>query len=804
MNVSCRWLQEWIDLSDHAPQEIADLLTRHGVAVDAVRPLNPGVSGVVVGEVLEVSPHPEADRLKVCRVEVGRGEPLQIVCGAPNVRPGQRVPTALPGAKLPGTEIGEAVFRGVVSQGMLCSAKELGLDVRLLPKEQTEGLYVLPADAPVGRDVAELFGWDDAVLELDLTPNRADCLSVVGVAYELSAVLNRPLRFPDWTEGGVGEGPSPVRVSLETSLCGRYAAQVVRGVRFRPSPLWMQMRLLAAGIRPINAVVDATNYVMLELGQPLHAFDLDEVRNGHIRVRLGREGERLVTLDGVERSLDGSMVVIADEERAIGLAGVMGGENSEITEKTSRIVLESAWFDPGSVRRTAKKLGLRSEAAIRFEKGVDPSVIPAALARAARFIVEHAGGELEGSPVDVGPLRGESRTILVRPAKVNEWLGMAVPEEEMKQILKRLGFGVERRSGEVWEVGVPSRRRDISREIDLAEEIARIYGYDRIPATMPKGPTTAARRTVHQRIRREARSLLAGLGLAEVWTYALQSPDAVEKVGRMPEEPDPVALLHPMSEERSVLRTSLLPGLLDVLAYNARRDREDAAIFEIGRVFRSKERPLRHLPEEREQIGMALMGRFGWRSLGSPAVRADFFAAKGVVETLLRRLGVIHRFVPDRRAGLHPGRTARVWAEKGPIGWVGALHPDVEERWGLSGVLYAELDIGAMVENLSSGLTYRPLPRFPGVWRDVALLVPLDRPAGEVEEAIRSRGGPWLQEIRLFDVYEGPQIPPGRRSLAFSLLYRAEDRTLTDGEVNEAVSRMLEALRPLDIQLRAE
>ncbi|MBX6395694.1 MAG: phenylalanine--tRNA ligase subunit beta, partial [Alicyclobacillaceae bacterium] len=526
MKVSYRWLLEWIDVRDLSPQEVADLLTRHGVAVETVRPLNPGVSGVVVGEVLKVEPHPQADRLRVCQVDVGRGAPLQIVCGAPNVSAGQRVPTALIGATLPGLEIREANFRGVVSQGMLCSAKEVGLDLRLLPKEQTEGLYVLPSDSPVGTDLVTLFGWDDTVLELDLTPNRSDCLSMVGVAYELAAVLGRPLTFPDWTQGGIGQGPSPVRVTIETPLCSRYMAQVIEGALPVPSPLWMQMRLMALGMRPINAIVDATNYVMLELGQPLHAFDLDEVHGGRIRVRTGKAGESLTTLDGVERELDESMIVIADEDRAIGLAGVMGGENSEITAKTRRIVLESAWFDPASVRRTARKLGIRSEAGVRFEKGVDPEMVAVALARAARLIVDHAGGTLVGAPVDEGTLRTSRTTIAMRPAKIREWLGIDVPAGEMKAILTRLGFVVDGGDPEVWRVEVPSRRRDISREIDLAEEVARLYGYDQIPATMPEGQVTAARRTVGQRVRDVVRRFLVDVGCSEVWTYAFQHPDA--------------------------------------------------------------------------------------------------------------------------------------------------------------------------------------------------------------------------------------------------------------------------------------
>ncbi|MDI3257546.1 MAG: phenylalanine--tRNA ligase subunit beta [Kyrpidia sp.] len=803
MNVSYRWLQEWIDLTDLSPDQVADLLTRHGVAVEAVRSLNPGLEQVVVGEVLSVEPHPEADRLRVCRVDVGGGEPLQIVCGAPNVAPGQRVPTALVGATLPEARIGEATFRGVASQGMLCSAKEIGMDVRLLPKEQTEGLYVLPPDSPVGMNVVDLLGWDDAVLELDLTPNRSDCLSMVGVAHELSAVLDRPLRLPDWSEGGIGQGPSPVRIALETPQCRRYAAQVIEGARPVPSPLWMQMRLLAAGVRPIDAVVDATNYVMLELGQPLHAFDFDEVRGGRIRVRSGRTGERLRTLDGVDRGLDPSMIVIADEERAIGLAGVMGGENSEITKKTTRIVLESAWFDPGSVRRTSRRLGLRSEASLRFEKGVDPEVIPLALARASRFIVDHAGGRLVGAPVDEGAFRDDRKVVIVRPDKINDWLGVRMAPDEMGKFLKRLGFAVDRSDTAAWRVEIPSRRRDISREIDLAEEVARLYGYDRIPATMPEGQATAARRTPQQRVRESIRRFLTDIGCFEVWTYALQNPASLEPFAGI-QSPAPVALMHPMSEERSALRTTLLPGLLDVTAYNVRRDQRDVAIFEIGRVFWAKEAPLRTLPEERELAAVLVCGRFGLHGLGFSGQKADFFAIKGVAEAILEQLGLEAEFVPGIREGLHPGRTARILAGGESVGWAGALHPDVEERWEVPEVYYLELDIQGLVPLLQRESTYRPLPKYPGVSRDLALLVPRDRAAKEVEEWIRRYGGAWLEDVQLFDVYEGTQVPGGFKSLAFRLSYRSEDRTLTDEEVNDALRRMVKALGDLGVQLRAE
>ncbi|ATY85495.1 phenylalanine--tRNA ligase subunit beta [Kyrpidia spormannii] len=803
MKVSYRWLQEWIDLDDLSPEEVAELLTRHGVAVETVRQLNPGLSQVVVGEVLEVRPHPEADRLRVCRVDVGRGDPLQIVCGAPNAAPGMRVPTALVGATLPETTIGEAVFRGVASQGMLCSAKEIGMEVRLLPKDQTEGLYVLPPDSPIGKDIVDVLGWDDAVLELDLTPNRSDCLSMVGVAHELSAILDRPLKFPDWTEGGVAEGPSPVRITLETPLCRRYMAQVIEGARQASSPLWMQMRLLAAGIRPIDAIVDATNYVMLELGQPLHAFDFDQVKGGHIRVRTGHPGERLRTLDGVERTLDPSMIVIADEARAIGLAGVMGGENSEITASTTRIVLESAWFDPVSVRRTARHLGLRSEAGLRFEKGVNPEVLPLALARASRFITAHAGGRLVGAPVDKGDLHEDRKKIVLRPDKVNEWLGVKVEPGEMERIFERLGFAVDRWDMRTWQVEVPSRRRDISREIDLAEEVARLHGYDNIPATMPEGRVTAAGRTLPQRVRGAIRRFLTDLGFFEVWTYTLQNPSVIGRLneGRSQEY---LAVLHPMSEERTALRTTLLPGLLDAAAYNVRRDQREIAIYEIGRVFHPRGLPVTNLPDEREQVGALILGRFGPHGIGWEGRPADFYAAKGVTAAVLERLGVQADFVPGVREGLHPGRTAQIQVNGGKIGWVGALHPEVEERWGIPKGYYIELDMQGIVKGLPGATTYRPLPRYPGILRDLALLVPRERAAREVEAGIRESGGPWLENVELFDVYEGAQVPPGYKSLAFRLSYRAEERTLTDEEVNDALRRLIDTLRERGVQLRSE
>ncbi|GGJ06309.1 phenylalanine--tRNA ligase beta subunit [Alicyclobacillus cellulosilyticus] len=804
MRVSYRWLGEYVDIADISPQELAERLTRAGIEVESVTPRNQGVAGVVVSHVLKVMPHPNADRLRVCEVDVGSGAPLCIVCGAPNVAPGQKVPTALPGARLPGGRIDRAKLRGVESHGMLCSAKEIGLETRLLPREQTEGLYILPDDAPVGADVVAYLGLDDVVLELSLTPNRADCLSMRGLAYEVAALLGRPHRFPD-ADGGAAaagnDGAAAVTVRIETDLCPRYEAQVLAGVRPGPSPVWMQARLLAAGIRPINVIVDVTNYVMLEWGQPLHAFDLDQVRGRTIVVRQARPGERIVTLDGVERELGPETIVIADAERAIGIAGVMGGENSEVSAATTRIVLESAAFDAASVRRTGQRLGLRSEAQQRFEKGIDPVAVRGALVRATELLVTLAGAQPEGPLVSAqrGAATPQETKVTFAPARCNRLLGTEIPPATMAEVFARLGFAVEGTDGDEWTVRVPSRRRDVALEADLIEEVGRLCGYDTIPATLPVGPTTVGQRTLAQRLRTRTRAALVASGMTEVFTYSLTSPQWFDAM-RLPADSPlrrAIPLLRPMSEERVVLRTHLLPGLAQVAAYNLAHGVPGGQVFEIGRVYWPHELPLVRQPEEPTQWAGLWFGEAA-AGFGERPRRYDFFDAKGAIERWLQAIGLLDEaaFRPGERPYLHPGRTAEVWIQDCAVGVVGELHPETAARWELAGAVYAEFHLDAVTPLVQERWRVAPLPKHPAVRRDLAVLVARAVHAGDLLRLAQAAcaGSGLLEDAFIFDVYEGQGIPAGEKSVAMGFVFRAPDRTLTDAEVDAEVARILARL----------
>lgn len=804
MKISYNWLREYIEIDDLTPQELGARLTEGGIPVEVFTELNQGVTGVVVGHVVETRQHENADKLRVCTINAGTGDHLQIVCGASNVAPGQKVPVAVVGAELPGDfKIKKAKLRGVESQGMLCSAKELGMDVKLLPKEQTEGLYILPEDAPVGHDIADYLLMNDTVLELELTPNRSDALNYRGVAYEVAAILDRPMKMKEEYTAH-GNGSSPVTVKIESDNCTKYAAQVVQNVTVSESPLWLQAKLLAVGVRPINNVVDVTNFVMFELGQPLHAFDLSKVAQDTIIVRQAQDGETHVTLDGVERTLDASMLVIADPEKVIGLAGVMGGENSEVDAATKTIVLESAYFDPGTTRKTGKALGLFSEAQKRFEKGmIDQGMITNALLRAAELIAELAGGEVVGGPVEVVKKGAEPHVLDLRHERVNEVLGTSITEDEMVAVLKRLGFEVSGfKVDGAHRITVPTRRPDMVREVDLIEEVARIYGYDKIPSTLPSGNYVQGQLTPEQRLRRTAREVLINAGLNEVVTYSFTNVGLLEPLGLHTEATltNQVKLFNPMSEDRSALRTHLLPSLVEVVQYNRNRRTNDLALFEIGRVF-SPEPGVDTPVTERVRIAGIMTGHYGALGVGEKGRPVDFFAVKGVVETLLDGIGITDvLFVRAAQAGLHPGRTAKIVkrheGELLELGVIGGLHPEAEEACDLSPTYYFELHMEALLTAKErSELVVPPLPKFPSIERDIALLVDIDTPAGDLLDTIRIAGGDLLVSVRIFDFYQGAQVPAGKKSLAYGLVYRSSERTLTDEEVTERHNRVLEALK---------
>jgi len=795
VKLSYMWLAQYVDMDGVTPHILAEKLTSVGLAVDGVDMRNQGVQGVVVGEVKTCVQHPNADRLKVCTVDVGAADDLTIVCGAANVAAGLKVPVAVPGATLPGMTIQRAKLRGVASNGMLCSAKELGLEVRLLPARQTEGLYVLPADVAVGTDVVSLLQLDDVILDVDLTPNRSDCLSMRGLAHEVAAVLDRPVAFPVFDLTRIDPPASPVAVRIETERCSRYMAQVVEGLQSAESPLWMQMRLLTMGVRPISLIVDVTNYVMLEWGQPLHAFDLDKVALQSIVVRQAKQDEELITLDGVTRRLTADMTVIADETRAIGIAGVMGGENSEITQDTTRVVIESATFHPAGTRRTGQRLGLRSEAQQRFEKGIDPVAVTGALARATMLLESLAGARRIGAAVVVE--RADEKvgqwSVAFSPARCNQRLGTAIGTHDMQAIFTRLGFDVAVVSETAWHVTVPTRRPDITIEEDLIEEVGRLYGFDAIPVTLPFGPTTVGTRSPAQTLRKRTREVLTGAGLTEVFTYAFTHPNALQPL-RLANDArllQTIPLAHPMSEERVSLRTTLLPSLAEVAAYNLSHGVLGGQIFEVAHVYLAKSLPLTEQPTERSMLAALWFGETDFAFATKPQ-RYDFFDAKGVVQTWLQALGRTQDVSYEQAnvSWLHPGRSATVLVDGRCIGMVGELHPETASAFGVEHALYAEFDLDLLVTQQNERWRVVRLPRYPASRRDLAVVIPAHIPAGDLVVKARhaaqsvADGRSILESCQVFDVYQGTGIPEGHKSIAVSFWYRADDKTLTDEDVN--------------------
>jgi phenylalanyl-tRNA synthetase beta chain len=795
MLVSYEWLSQYVDLEGISPEDIAEELNRTGIEVEVIYTRDPGVSGVVVGEVLSVEPHPEADRLNICTVNVGKGQLLQIVCGAKNVAAGQRVPVALIGAKLPGgVHIKKAKLRGVESHGMICSAKELGFPDKVLMKEQTEGIFVLEPDAPVGMDIKEYLSMDDQVIELQLTPNRSDCLGMWGVAHEVAAIFDRELRLPVISEQVPSEAGTGVEVVVESvEDCPFYAAQVVGNLEVGPSPQWMQNRLISAGIRPINNIVDITNYVMLETGQPLHAFDFDKIANGQILVRRANDGEKIVTLDDVERECDPEMLLVTDGQEPLAVAGVMGGASSEVTKETKTVLLEAAFFNPLTVRQTSKNLGLRSEASTRFEKGVDPEQILPALYRAVQLLRQLCGGVVssDASVHKAGDV--EEVTISLRHERLVNLLGVQISPDEVMDIFRRLRLPAEFEN-DVYQVQIPTRRPDLMMEVDLVEEVARLYGYDRIPATLPWGQQLPGALTKEQKLRRDARHMLRELGLNEVVTYSLTSDEAEQEIASL-YDLQPIRVAMPMSKEHAVLRTTLLPQLIKVAAYNVHRGNERVQLFEVGKVYLTQEETLTDLPEERLQLAALIAGPKAASIWKTPQVDAqNFYELKGILESVLERFGVRDaEYQAADLNGFHPGRTALCVVEDEVIGVLGQLHPKLSKEYDLSEPVVLQLDLEKLLKK-DLQVIYEPIPRYPAVTRDLAVTVDENVPAGRIEAGIRKVAGELLESVTLFDVFTGEQIGEGKKSVAYSLVFRTNERTLTDEEVHQIHERIVHYL----------
>jgi phenylalanyl-tRNA synthetase beta chain len=795
VRIPYRWLREFVDTVAE-PREAAERLTMAGIETGLVAEGTAELSGLVVAEVLAVAPHPAAGTLQVCEVSTG-GERYRVVCGAPNVRAGVRAAFAPPGATLTeGRRVAVATIRGMASEGMLCSEAEIGAG------DDAGGILLLGADAPVGADLVGHLGLDDAILEVEVTPNRPDCLAIVGVAREVAALTGGRLRPPEST---VREDPAVTtagwRITIEDpDLCPRYTARLITDVAVGPSPAWLAQRLRAAGLRPINNVVDVTNYVLWEIGHPLHAFDGDLLADRHVVVRRARPGETVETLDGQSRTLGEAMLVIADPKRAVAVAGVMGGAHSEVRTSTHTVLLESAYFAPGSIRRTAKALGLSTEASYRFERGADIEGLRGALDRAARLIAELGGGRVATGVLDAYPVPRRPLAVPLRLARIQRVVGACPPRATVADILRGLGFPATERSGD-FEVVVPAFRRDVAIEDDLVEEIARVWGYDKIPSTLPSGALALTRRPRHLVARDTVRRVLAGSGCQEAVSLSLTDPAYLRHIGLSPDDPRVVRLQNPLAADRSVMRPTLLFGLLEAVATNVHRQAPDVRLFEIGRVFEGRGAGV--LPHEETRVAMVLTGLRTPRAWYAPRARADVFDAKGAMEGVIEALGRREVTIePTSAVYLEDGRAATVVVQGTPVGVLGELHPDVQKVFDLpTPVFFAELSLDAIESLPERVVQYRPLARYPGVQRDLAVVVSVDVLAAEVSRAIEGIRPAWLRRITLFDVYEGAQVGPGRKSLAYGLLYQADDRTLTDTEVNRAHSELVKQLRA---QLGAE
>ncbi|MGI2326390.1 phenylalanine--tRNA ligase subunit beta [Planococcus sp. YIM B11945] len=799
MLVSLKWLKDYVNLQELPANELAEKITRSGIEVDAVIDRSHGMTNVVVGYVESCEKHPEADKLSICQVNVGE-ETTQIICGAPNIAAGQKVIVARPGANLPGgIKIKKAKLRGEESNGMICSLQELGIEGKLVPKAYAEGIYVLPADAETGTDVIANFDLDDTVLELGLTPNRADAMSMLGVAYEVGAILSEEVELPEITYTEAADSAeSMLTLNIDAPEANPlYVAKVVRNIKVQESPMWLQQRLMAAGVRPHNNVVDVTNYILMEYGQPLHAFDYDSLETGNITVRQAKEGEKITTLDDTERTLSVHNLVITNGEKPVALAGVMGGANSEVSEATTTVVIESAYFAAGSIRQTSKDHGLRSDASSRYEKGVDPNrVIPAA-ERAAGLLAELAGGEVLKGSVIFDELNREEKIVTVSPDFINQRLGMKIRFEDMLDILNRLKFKTEAANGQL-VISVPTRRQDIQIEEDVVEEIARLYGYDEIPATLPEMETTPGGLTPYQAKRRIVRAFLEGAGLLQATTYSLTSEKSAKRFALT--ETDTTRLLMPMSEERSTLRQSLLPHLLESVSYNTARRSDSVALYETGSVFLKTEDELLN---EEEHLAIAMTGLWLDNSWQGEKKAVDFFVLKGIVEGLAEKLGIELTFERGVMDGLHPGRTAFIMLDGNRIGVIGQLHPTEQKARDLKNTMVMELDLAELLNRSSEALVYTPVPRFPSISRDIALVLSKIVEAGTVENVIRVAGGKLLKDVRVFDLYEGDNMEAGKKSVAFSLTYFDPEKTLTDEEVATVHEKVLHALTEVGAELRS-
>ena len=804
MNTSLKWIRDLVPGLSVTPQEYMDAMTLSGSKVEGYTNMDENLEKIVIGQVKKIEKHPDADKLVICQVDIG-AEEIQIVTGAPNVTEGCKVPVVLDGGRVAGGHDGSVTeggikikkgkLRGIESNGMMCSIEELGSNRDMFPLAPEDGLYILPEDAPVGENAVAYLGLDDTVVEYEITSNRVDCFSVLGIAREAAATFGKEFVPPVVKETGNGEDINDyIKVSvLDADLCSRYTARVVKNIRIAPSPEWMQQRLRAQGIRPINNIVDITNYVMEEYGQPMHAYDLDTIEGGQIIVRRAAKDEKFVTLDGQERTLDDSVLMICDGRRAVGIAGIMGGENSMITDDVKTMLFEAACFDGTNIRLSGKKIGMRTDASAKFEKGLDPNNAIEAMNRACQLIEELGAGEVVGGVVDVYSNRKEGTRIPFEPDKYNRLLGTSLAPETMLQYFAKIELGYDKETNEVL---IPSWRQDLECSADLAEEVARFYGYDKIKTTLPSGEATTGKLSYKLRIEAVARDVAEYCGFSQGMVYSFESPKVFDKL-LIPQDSKlrrAITIANPLGEDFSIMRTISLNGMLSSLSLNYNRRNKDVRLYELGNIYLPKELPLTELPDERMQFTLGMYGE------------GDFYTMKGVIEEFLQQAGMHQKPEYDPNAEkpfLHPGRQAQICYDGRSIGYFGEVHPTVAANYSIKERVYIAVIDMPVIEELSSfDRKYTGIAKFPAVSRDLSMVVPKQVLAGDIEKIIESNGGTYLESYALFDLYEGNQIKIGYKSIAYSITFRAADRTLDEEAVKEPLSRIVHALEEKGIELR--
>lgn len=809
MNTPMSWLKAYVPDLNAEVEDFVDAITLSGSHVEGYDKKDKNLEKIVVGRIEKIERHPDADKLIVCQVNIGEEAPIQIVTGAPNVKEGDLVPTVLDGGKVAGghdggplpehgIKIKKGKLRGVESFGMMCAIEELGSSRELYPEAPEDGVYVFPEESGVkpGEDAIAALGLRDAVVEYEITSNRVDCFSMIGMAREAAATYGLPFHppvVPDTVKGGAVEQYASVEVEA-TDLCPRYCARVVKNLKIGPSPKWMRERLAAQGIRSINNLVDITNYVMEEYGQPMHAFDLDTIAGHKIVVKRAKDGDKFVTLDGQERILDSGVLMICDGEKEIGIAGIMGGENSMVTDNISTLLFEAACFDGTNIRLASKRIGLRTDASSKFEKGLDPNLALEAINRACQLVEELGCGEVVEGVINIYPNPVEPWKLPFEPDKMNRLLGMEVPEEMMLEFFGRLGLTYDKTAN---QLTIPTYRQDLHCMADLAEEVARLYGYDKLPSTLPCGEATVGKKSFEMLVEDVVRDVCENNGFSGGMTYSFESPKVYDKL-LIPADSElrkAIVIANPLGEDFSIMRTISLNGMITSLATNYNRRNKDARLYEIGNIYLPKELPLTELPEERKMLTLGMYGE------------GDFFTMKGVVEELFQKLGLFQAFTYDPQGGypfLHPGRQAVIRKEDTVIGYMGQLHPEVVDNYDMKGEAYvAVIDLPNLASLATFDRKYEGVAKYPASTRDLSMVMEKNIFVGQVEAVIQKHGGKLLESYQLFDVYEGEQVGKDKKSVAYTMTFRAKDRNLEANEVNAITDKIIEGLKKLGIELRS-